>query len=116
MSRVVDQFPLLHHGEPTWSGGVVAVFELLQQAADPDFKEFVQVAGGDGEKFYALKQRITEVSSLFEHAPIKLQPRCFAVQECGAIARSWSNHICQTCWWSAGRPRPAGRVRRPVPP
>ena len=74
----------------------MAVFELLQQAAYPDFKEFVQIAGGDGEKFHAFEQRVAEIPGFFEHAPIKLQPRCFAVQEWRAIAQSLPNHICRT--------------------
>ena len=92
--RFFDQFPLLHHSETVGSSGVVAVFELLQQAADPDLKEFVQVAGRDGQKFHAFEQRIAEVSSLFEHAPIEFQPRGFAVKKGGAIAQSLPNHIC----------------------
>src|SRR5713226_4819309 len=93
MSRVFDQFPLLHHSEAVGSGGVVAVFELLQQSAYPNFKEFVQIAGRDGQKFHAFEQRIAEIPSFFEHAPIKFQPRFFAVEEGGAIAQSLPDHI-----------------------
>ena len=93
MGRVFDQLPLLHHGEAVGSRGVVAVFELLQQAADTDLKEFVQVAGGDGQKFHAFQQRIAKVSRFFKHAPIEFQPRCFAVQKGGAITWSLSSHI-----------------------
>src|SRR4030088_3334154 len=96
MSRVFDQFPLLHHGQAVGSGGGVAVFEWLQQAAYPDLKAFVQIAGGDGQKFHAFKQRITEIPSFFEHAPIKFQPRFFAVEEGGAIAQSLPDHIQST--------------------
>ena len=92
--RFFDQFPLLHHSETVGSSGVVAVFELLQQATDPDLKEFVQVAGRDGQELHAFQQRIAEVSSLFEHAPIEFQPRGFAVKKGGAIAQSLPNHIC----------------------
>ena len=93
MSRVFDQFPLLHHSEAVGSHRVVAVFKLLQQAADPDLKEFVQIAGRNGQKFHAFKQRIAEIPSFFEHPPIKFQPRFFAVQEGGAIAQNLPDHI-----------------------
>src|ERR1700692_527552 len=93
MSRVFDQFPLLHHSEAVGSGGVVPVFELLQQAAYPDLKEFVQIAGGYGQKFHAFEQRIAEIPGFFEHARIKFQPRFFAVEEGGAIAQNLPDHI-----------------------
>src|ERR1035438_5920074 len=93
MRRLFDQLPLLHHSEAIGSHGVVAVFELLQQATDPDFEELVQIAGGDSQKFHAFEQWIAEISSLFEHAPIEFQPRCFAVQKGGAAARYSSDHI-----------------------
>ena len=92
----LDQFPLLHHGEPVGGGGVVAVFDLLQQAADPDFKEFIQVAGGNGQKLHAFEQRIAKISRFFKHAPIEFQPRCFAVKEGNATAQSLSNHVFPT--------------------
>ena len=91
--RVFDKIPFLHHSEPVGRSGVVTVFELLQQAADPDLKEFVQIAGGDGQKFNAFQQRIAEIPGFFEHAPIKFQPRCFAVQKRGTIAQSLPNHM-----------------------
>ena len=71
----------------------MAVFELLQQAADPDLEEFIKVAGGDREKFDALEQRIADIGGLFENAPIKFQPGSFAVQERSAAVRRWSTHI-----------------------
>ena len=36
----------------------IAVFDLLQHACQADFDELVQIAGGDGEKFHPLEQRI----------------------------------------------------------
>ena len=53
----IDQFPLLDHGQAVGRGRVVAVFQLLQQAADPDFEEFVEIAGRDRQEFHALEQR-----------------------------------------------------------
>jgi hypothetical protein len=82
----------------------VTIFELLQQAAYPDLKEFVKIAGGDGQKFHAFEQRIAEIPGFFEHAPIKFQPRCFAVQEWGAIAQSLPNHVYRimSSMWNTG--------------
>ena len=97
---VFDQFPLLHHGEAVGSGGVVAVFQLLQQAAHPDFEEFVQIAGGNRQELDAFEQRIAEISGFFQHAPIKFQPRGFAVEERGAIVQSCSNHIVKVVEWN----------------
>ncbi len=71
----------------------MAVFELLQQAAHPDLKKFVQIAGGDSQKFHAFEERIAKIPGFFEHAPIKFQPRFFAVEEGGAIAQSLPDHV-----------------------
>jgi hypothetical protein len=71
----------------------MAVFELLQQAADSNFKKFIQIAGGDREKFDALEQRIADICGLFKHAPIKFQPGRFAIQKRGAAVRRLSTHI-----------------------
>ena len=71
----------------------MAVFQLLQQAADPDLEELVEIAGGDGEELHALQQRIAEIRGLFEHAPIKFEPRRFAIQKRGAAVRRLSTHI-----------------------
>src|ERR1700724_2996860 len=109
MSSVFDQFPFLHHGETVGSGGVVPVFKLLQQAAYPDLKEFVQIAGGDGQKFHAFEQRIAEIAGFFEHAPIKFQPRVFAVEESGAITQSLPNHSVKIVKWNFYRA--AGNVK-----
>ena len=79
MSGVLDQLPLLRHGEAVGSSGVVTVFELLQQAANPDLKKFVQIAGGNGQELHPLEQGIAEIRCFFQHPPIKLQPRRFAV-------------------------------------
>jgi hypothetical protein len=52
----------------------VAVLDLLEQAGDADLDEFVKIAGGDGEKFNALKDRVVGVASLFEDSLVELQP------------------------------------------
>jgi len=95
-SRVFDELPLLQHSEPVGSSGVVAVFELLQQAAYPDLEELVQIAGRDGEKLHSFEQRVAQIPGFFQYAQIEFQPRCFAVQEWGAIAQSLPNHVYPT--------------------
>ena len=92
VGRMVDQFALLDHGQPVGSGGIVAVFELLQQAADPNLEKFVEVAGGNGEKFHPFEQRIAEIVRFFKHTPVELQPRGFAVEKRSAIAESLPDH------------------------
>jgi hypothetical protein len=57
------------------------VLGLLHQASDADLDELVQVARGDGEKFYAFEQRIAFVARLFEDALIELHPGKVSVEE-----------------------------------
>src|SRR5512146_747594 len=57
--RLLGNLLQLFGGRDSVNSGIgVAVFKALQQARNPDFEEFVEVAGGDREKFYALKKRI----------------------------------------------------------
>src|SRR5260370_40702229 len=51
------------------------------------------MAGGYGQKFHTFEQRIAEIPSFFEYAPIKFQPRFFAVEEGGAIAQILPDHV-----------------------
>jgi len=88
----VNQLPLFHHRQSIGSGEVMPVFQLLQQTADPDLEKFIQIAGGDGQKFDPLKQGIAQVFGFFEHAPVKFQPGFFAVQKKGAAAGGHSCH------------------------
>lgn len=58
-----------------WADGlVVAVFNALQDSGHADFDEFVEVAGGDGEELYALKERIGVVLGFFKDAAVEAQP------------------------------------------
>ena len=50
------------------------MFGLLHETRQTYFDKFVKIAGGDGEKFYAFKERIIRVASFFEDAFVKLQP------------------------------------------
>ena len=59
----------------------LALLRLLQQAGHADFHEFVQIAGGDGQKFDALEKRIAGVEGLFEDAAVELQPGKMPVEK-----------------------------------
>jgi hypothetical protein len=62
-------------------GEALVFFELLKDAGYADFYEFVEVAGGDGEEFDALEQRVRRVVGFFEDAAIELQPALVAIDE-----------------------------------
>ena len=61
-----------------------AFFEPLQNACDTDLDELIEIAGGDGEELYTLKQRVGGVVSLFEDAAIELEPALVAIDETAA--------------------------------
>lgn len=67
-------------GEPIRADALGAMFDLLKKAGDADFDEFVEIVGGDGQKFDAFKKRIAVVASLIEHTLIEGQPLEVAVQ------------------------------------
>jgi hypothetical protein len=58
-----------------------AVFDLLQEACDAHFDEFVQIARSDSEKFHALEERILGVARFFQYALVELQPGKMAIQK-----------------------------------
>ena len=58
---------------------VMAVFNLLQQASHANLEKFIEVAGGNGQKFHPLQKRIAGVFRFFQYAPIEFQPRFFAI-------------------------------------
>src|SRR5678815_3646225 len=45
-----EQFPLFEHRQPIDTGLVIAIFQLLEKAGDPNFEELVKIASGDGKK------------------------------------------------------------------
>src|ERR1700726_524093 len=57
------------------------MLHLLQKTGDTHFDEFVQIARGDGEKFYALEQRILGILRFFEDALVELQPGKMTIQK-----------------------------------
>ena len=79
-----------------------AVFDALQDAGDTNFDELVEIASGDGEELYALKQRVGGILRFFEDALVEVQPGFVAREEegiyrvlgerrgfgCGAFSRS----------------------------
>ena len=78
---MVDEIPLLNHGQPVGGRRVKPIFQLLEQASDADLEKLIEVAGGNGQEVHALKQRVCGVGGLFENAPIKFQPRLFTIEE-----------------------------------
>ena len=51
------------------------------QTRHADGVEFIQIGRRDGQKAHAFQQRHAWVHRLFQHAPVKGQPRQFAVEE-----------------------------------
>ena len=78
---------VLHGVERFAEGGavgrrfVVAVFNALQDAGDANLEELVEIAGGDGEEFDALEQRVGGVLGFFQHTAVEAQPGFVAAEE-----------------------------------
>src|SRR4051794_30790529 len=70
----------------------ISVFNLLNQTGHANFKELIQVAGCNGEKFQPFKEWIACVLRLFQYAPIEGQPRGFAIEVVRGIVKLNSNH------------------------
>jgi hypothetical protein len=47
------------------------MFDALQKAGNANLHEFVQVAGGDGQKFHTLEERVIFVAGFFEDPAVK---------------------------------------------
>jgi hypothetical protein len=62
--------------------------DLLLQAGDADFKEFIEVAGEDQQELQAFQQRIGLVQRLFQHADVELQLRELAVDVQAAVIQA----------------------------
>ena len=52
---------------------------LALEAAHAFAEVFVQIAGGDRDKFQALQQWCARVNCLVQHAPVEVQPAQFAI-------------------------------------
>ena len=63
-----------------WTRLVVAVFNALQNSGDANLKELIQIAGGDGEKFDPLQQRIGVILGFFQHAPVEVHPGFVSIE------------------------------------
>jgi hypothetical protein len=81
VAETVDTFVLGEAGIIDVLGVPKAFFNALQNSGDADFDELVEVAGGDGEEFYALEERVGGIVGLFEDAAIELQPAFIAIDE-----------------------------------
>ncbi|MNO27009.1 hypothetical protein D3C76_168750 [compost metagenome] len=69
---------------------------LLLQAGDANFKEFVKVAGENQQELQAFQQRIGLVQRLFQHADVELQLRKLTVDVQAAVIQArYRNHWCR---------------------
>src|SRR5262249_23552748 len=76
-----DRLELLGRREAVGAPLVDAGLGLLQQSADADLEELVQVARRDGEELDALEDRISLVARLVEHAAVERKPRELTIDE-----------------------------------
>src|SRR4029077_14663961 len=67
--------------EAVGAGVHASLLGLLEKPRDADFDELVEIAGGDGEEFYALKERVGGVERFFEDAAIEGHPGEMAVEK-----------------------------------
>ena len=65
-------------------GEAEAFFKALEDPGDANLDELIQVAGGDGEEFYALEEGVGGVVGFFEDAAVELKPAFVAVDEATA--------------------------------
>ena len=119
MGRAVNQILLFDHRQAVVRGGVVPVLQLLEQATHANLKEFIEIAGGDGKELHSLQDGIVGILGLFQHAPVELQPRLFAVDKASGMIERLSDHMIaaiSTSWraWCAQARVPA-RGARPTP-
>src|SRR5215472_11540228 len=56
------------------------MFNFSQEAGDADLHKFVEVVRGDGEKFYAFKERVAAVLGLLQNAVIESHPLQVAIE------------------------------------
>ena len=70
----LDLGELLVHGHPVGAQRGNTGSTLLDQAADSDLKELVEVAARDGEELRPLEQRARAVLGELEHAGVEVEP------------------------------------------
>ena len=91
-----DTAQLFFRAETIRTGISVSVFHLLEEPSQPNFDEFVKVAGSDCQKLHSLKKRIASILRFFEHAPVECQPRLMAVDIETRTVQCDARH----CWLS----------------
>jgi len=69
-----------------------AVFNLLEEAGDANFHEFVEVVGSDGQKFDAFEQGVANVAGFLEDAAIEFEPLDVAIEIVLGVVERWSFH------------------------
>ena len=52
----------------------ISILDALHEAGLADFNIFIEIGAGNGQKFYALKERIRRVFGFLEDAPVELHP------------------------------------------
>ncbi len=83
---------LVFGAEAVGASLAVAVLDLLKESGEADFDKFVEVAGGNGEEFDALEQRIGFVLSFFKNAAIEGEPRLVPVEIVARIVECNAGH------------------------
>src|SRR5215467_9842813 len=110
-----DQIAFFRQGEAVGAGFGIAIFNLLHQAGDADFKEFVEVAGADRKKLEPLEQRVVRILRLFEHTAVELEPGKFTVDVIRRIVQGRTIHDGIEWRKQKGRP-PSADTGRYYPP
>ena len=75
-----DHIALFDGAQAVEAGLSVSVFNALQKAGDPDLEEFVQIAGGDGQKPDPFQNGISFIFGLFQDTTIEAQPGGLGVE------------------------------------
>ena len=102
-------FQHLFRNLPIGSGIANSVLHLLQQPGHAHFHKLVKIARGDGQKLYALKDRIGLVTRLFQDSVIELHPGKMPIEDvlgvryCIAVhripeARESTAEVLQPCY------------------
>jgi hypothetical protein len=79
--RLGDAHELLGRRKPVRALLDDALAHLILQAGDAHHEELVEVIGRDRQEAQLLQHRMALVFSLFEHAPVEMQPGELAVDE-----------------------------------
>ena len=79
MSLPGNQLAFLLSSQRIRAGVNEAIFNPLEQPCYPDLKEFIQIAGGNGQEFDPFQNGVAFIIGLFQHSPVKGQPGSFTI-------------------------------------